>query len=159
VSNPPFDVREVADESGGVCLELHAEGHRISIARARGDALADLGMLGFSRADTRALLEAALTRDFGDEQAKVDLGVPRQTGAANGESRSGKRFVSHYAHRDAEAIVVGAVWYDASSNTTGPDGVHPIVRSKMRAVVRSKLAEKRPTAWRFVVELLDGMSS
>jgi hypothetical protein len=159
VSDPPFDLREVADESGGICLELHAEGHRISTARARGDALADLGTLGFKRADTRALLEAALTRDFSDEQAKVELAVPRPAGSGDGSNRSGVRFVSHYVHRGAEALVVGAVWYDSSSNTTGPDGVPPIVRSKMRTAVQRKLAEKRPTAWRFVVELLDGMSS
>ncbi len=157
MSEPPFEIREIAEPDGGFCLELHVEGGRISSARAGGDGLMEA--FGSNRAGVRALLERALLAELDIALTRVELAPCRQMGAGDGSGRGGQRFVSGYVHRDAGVITAGVVWYDATSNTTGGQSVHPLVRSKMRATVNRKLEEKRPTAWRFVVDLLDGMSS
>jgi hypothetical protein len=158
-SEPPFEIREVAEPDGGLCLELHAEGERIATARARGAALADLeGMLGLRRADVRVALESALVDRFEHELTKVDIASPKLA-TSHGSDGDDGRFVSRYQHQDFEGIAVGVVWYDSSTSTTGSDGVPAIVRSKMRSEVQRKLAEKRPGALRFLVEVLHGVSS
>ena len=112
---PPFEIRNVAEPDGGLCLELLVEGERIATARSRGAALADMeGMLGLRRADVRVALEG---------------------------------------------MSFGMVWYDCATSATGSDRVPATVRAKMRAEVQRTLAQKRPSALRFVVEVLHGMSS
>jgi hypothetical protein len=156
-SEPPFEIREVAEPDGGLCLELHAEGERIATARARAAPLTDMeGMLGLGRADVRVVLESALVDRFEHELAKVDVASPKLATPRGG---SDGRFVSRYVHQDVEGIAAGVVWYDGSTNTTGPGGVPAIVRSKMRSQVQHELAEKPPSALRFVIDVLDGMSS
>jgi hypothetical protein len=157
---PPFEIREVPEPDGGVCLELHAEGERIATARARAAPLADMeGMLGLRRADVRVALESALVDRFERERSKVDVASPKLATSHDGSDGDDGRFVSRYLHQDFEGIAVGVVWYDCSTSTTGSDGVPAIVRSKMRSEVQHKLAEKRPSALRFVVEVLHSMSS
>jgi hypothetical protein len=117
------------------------------------------GMLGLRRADVRVALESALVDRFEHELAKVDVAAPKLATSHAGSDGNDGRFVSRYLHQDFEGIAVGVVWFDCSTSTTGPNGVPAIVRSKMRSEVEHKLAEKRPSALRFVVEVLHGMSS
>ena len=157
---PPFEIREVAEPEGGLCLELHAEGQRIATARARAAALADMeGMLGLRRADVRVALESALVARFEHELSKVDVDSPKRATSHDVSDGGDGRFVSCYLHQDSEGIAVGVVWYDCSTSTTGSDDVPAIVRSKMRSEVQHELAKKRPSALRLVVEALHGMSS
>jgi len=156
---PPFEIREVAEPDGGLCLELRAEGQRIATARARGGPLADMErMLGLRPADVRVALESALVDRFEHELANVDVASPKLATSRDGEGEDG-RFVSRYRYEDFEGIAVGVVWYDCATSTIGSDGVPAIVRSKMRSAVQHKLAEKRPSALRFVIDVLHGMSS
>ncbi len=71
--------------------------------------------------------------------------------------RSGRGFVSRYVDQGPEAVL-GAVWYDAESATTGPDDVSALVRSKMRAEVEGKLARTRRSPLRVVLDFLNSMS-
>jgi hypothetical protein len=157
---PPFEIREVAEPDGGLCMQLHAEGEHIVTARARGAALAEMaGMPGWKRADVRIALQATLVERFEAELANVDVASPRLATCGAGADGGDRRFASRYVHRDFDDTTVGVVWYDCSTDTTGPVGVPAIVRSRMRSEVRQKLAEKRPSALRFVIEVLHGMSS
>lgn len=154
---PPFEIREVAEPDGGLCLELHVEGERLATARARAAPLADMeGMLGLSRADVRIALESALVDRFEHELAKVDVASLKLATGSDGDEG---RFVSRYVHQDLEGIAVGVVWYDCSTSTTGPKGVPAIVRSRMRSEAQHKRAEQGPSALRFVIDVLHGMSS
>ena len=157
---PPFEIREVAEPDGGLCLELHAEGERIATARARAAQLVDMeGMLGLRRAEVRVALESALVARFEHELSKVDVDSPKLATSREGEGGDDGRFVSGYLHQDSEGIAVGVVWYDCSTSTTGSDRVPAIVRSKMRSEVQHELAAKRPSVLRLVVDMLHGMSS
>ena len=157
----PFQrVRQLDDPEGGVRLELHAEGQRVASAGADADAVSDMdSLLGVDRRGLRSLLESALVERFELEQGMVDLGVPRVVAQTDAASSDDRRLVSQYVRRGPESIAVGVVWYDPSSDTTGPDSVHAAVRSKMRTAARRQLAEKPRSAVQVVVELLDAMSS
>jgi len=104
-------------------------------------------------------LESALVDRFEHELSKVDVASPKLATSHDGSDSDDGRFVSRYLHQDFEGIAVGVVWYDCSTSTTGSDGVPAIVRSKMRCEVQHQLAEKPPSALRFVIDVLHGMSS
>lgn len=148
-----YEVRESAGPEGGLLLGLHAEGQRIAIAEARADLCADNEPLGWKAADARAQLEEALVDYLESQHAKVDLAPPVRSTADGG------RFVSRYLYRDAHDISVGLVWYDVSSSATGPDHLPTIVRNKMRFEVHRKLTEKRPSALRVLLQILDDISA
>lgn len=58
----PFEICEVSDPTGGLILELRANGLRLATARASADMIHDMGATrGLSRDDVRARLETSLS--------------------------------------------------------------------------------------------------
>ena len=158
VRDQSLEVRELVEPAGGIDVELHAEGQRVSSARTRADALAGMQeAFGLKRADVRELLENALIEQFERKYQCVDL-TPPALAPPNGNTSSGGRFFSRYVYRGSEDITAGMVWRDSSSSDTGPDHVPVIVRSKMRLAVNAKLIESRRGPLGFLVDILHGMA-
>jgi hypothetical protein len=148
-----FEMRHVAEPAGGLRLELRAEGRRVATASADPNALAELrGSLGLEEEGVLELLRGALVDELQRELALIQLGPPTLIGAS-----SSGRFVSSYKRGGSESAV-GVVWYDTTSSTTGPEGVPALVRSKMRREVASRLAAKRRSVLRILLDVLDAMS-
>jgi hypothetical protein len=58
----PFEIREVSDSTGGLVLELRANGLRLATARASAERIHDMAVTqGLRRDDVRALLESSLS--------------------------------------------------------------------------------------------------
>jgi hypothetical protein len=135
-----YELRESDDREGGTHVEMYAEGTRISIAHAR----AEVGP------NARELLGEALVDDLERAFARIDLAQC---------SESSGRWKARYVSRTADDISVGLVWFDPTSDATGPDSVPAIVRAKMRYEAERKLAGKRPGVLRLFVDMLVAMSA
>lgn len=145
-----FDFHVINGPDGGIDISLHAEGEPIASAHVRSDALADMqSLLGSTRADVQACVEAALTHQF--ERARADVTLTPPVLVAG-------RWVSRYEHRGVKPLQVGLMWYDVSSGAIGPDYVPAVVRSLMRHVVRQVLDRKRRGMLGVVVDILNAAS-
>jgi hypothetical protein len=143
-----YEIRESEDPDGGLILELHVEGQRVATARARADVLGDMQrVLGMSRSDVRADLEAALVTQASHHLAKVEVSPPRA------DPPGGLRFVSQYKYHGSDGVSTGIVWYDVPTSTTGPDELPAVVLNQMRFEVHSKLTSQNSNA-RGLVDLL-----
>ena len=145
-----FDFHVINGADGAVDIELRAEGETIATAHVRNDALADMqSLLGSTRAEVQACVEAALAHRFKQDWADVTLTTPVLVAG---------RFVSRYVHRGVEPLQVGLVWHDVSSRETGPDYVPAVARSRMRHLVRQVLERKRRGMLGVVVDILHAAS-
>lgn len=145
-----FDFHVINGPDGGMDIALHAEGETVASAHVRNDALADMqSLLGSTRAEVQAYVEAALTHRFERDWADVTLTTPVLVAG---------RWVSRYVRRGVEPLQVGLMWYDVSSRVIGPDYVPAVARSRMRHVVRQVLDRKRRGMLGVVVDILHAAS-
>ncbi len=142
-----FDFHVINGADGAVeIIELHAEGETVASAHVRNDALADMqSLLGSTRAEVQACVEAALAHRFKQDWADVTLTTPVLVAG---------RFVSRYVHLGVEPLQVGLVWLEVSSRVIGPDYVPAVARSRMRYVVEQVLDRKRHGMLGVVVDIL-----
>lgn len=145
-----FDFHVIDGPDGDMDIELHAEGEAVATAHIRPEALADMqSLLGSTRAEVRAHIEAALAHRFERDCAEVALTAPvLLTG----------RFVSRYVHGGVQPLQAGLVWYDVSSRVVGPDYVPAVARSRMRSVVQQVLDRKRRGMLGVVVDIFHAAS-
>ncbi len=145
-----FDFRVINGPDGAMDVELHAEGETVATARVRNEALADMqSLLGSTRAEVQAHVEAALTHRFEQDWADVALTTPVLVAG---------RLVSRYVHRGVAPLQVGLIWYDVSSRELGPAYVPAVARSRMRHVVQQVLDRKRRGMLGVVVDILHAAS-
>jgi hypothetical protein len=144
-----YVIRDIAEPSGGIRLELWVEQQRVATASVPSDRLSDMGtVLGMDRDAVRAQLERALLAQLRHQLAKVEVDSPRA------DPPGGLRFVSRYIYRDFDDITAGVVWYDVPSSTTGPDDLPAVIRNKMRFEVHRQLTTRSPNTHE-LVELLE----
>ncbi|MEX1366146.1 MAG: hypothetical protein AB1Z98_23680 [Nannocystaceae bacterium] len=130
----PYEIRNVADPSDGIRLELFVEGERVATATATGDVLDGIrSLLGVSAESVEDDLRASLVALLKGQLEKVALTEPLEDPAQP------LRFRSKYTYRDFGEIRTDVVWYDVQASETGPEGVPAVVRNKMRHEVHRLL--------------------
>jgi hypothetical protein len=123
------------------------EGERVARAGASRDVLDMMTrQLGIGRetvaADLRRALEDFLRRRLG----KVSVMDPVE------DSTKPLLFFARYIYRDDDNVSAGVVWYDVTASTTGPEGLSPLIRNKMRLEVHRQLTSDGSSA-RALVDL------
>lgn len=133
-STLPYEIREVPDPEGGLRLELHIEGKRISTASASADVLHALQeTLGLTRDSVAADLRSSLVDLLKNQLEKVTLTPPQE------DPQTPLRYRCKYTYRDFDDVYSGLVWYDVQASETGPEGVPAIARNKLRHEVHRLL--------------------
>jgi hypothetical protein len=153
----PFELREVVDAEG-ITVELLVEGERLFSGRVRHVDLAEMfRMLRLAREDVVAQLGRELVARFEQERSRVELSPPVPVSSAAG--CDGSRLVSRYVTDGRAGVEAGIAWYDILSRSVGPDHLPVLVRSRMRDAVHRKLTEPLPSTLRFLLGVLEELSS
>jgi hypothetical protein len=136
---PEASIVDVSDGSGGICLELRAEGETVATARAEPDTLDAMHeALGVTEEEIRTLLRERLAEYLRDGLERVTV-----SNLAFFEDEDQRlKFLADYTYRHFDTVRTGLVWYDVTSGETGPDDLPTVVRNKMRAYVHDELSER-----------------
>ena len=153
-----LDLREGAQEDGGLTLELFVEGERFACASVSGDALIEMQtLLGIDRGGLRKQMEGSLTERLERDLERATLTVPVRTSSAASPNPA-ERLVSRYVYDVPERIETGVCWYDVASDVVGPSTAPSLVRHRMRLAART-LTRKSPGVLRVLFDILESAAS
>jgi hypothetical protein len=144
--NLAIEIVEGFATEGGLLQEAMVAGRRVATGRASAEILSDMWrVLGMSRDQVAAEHREALTAYVKGHLADVSIAQLTE------DPQRPLRFTGRYTARQFDEISTGTAWYDVGTSATGPEGVPPMVRNRLRHEVHHLLTSKFSAAR----ELLD----